>query len=295
MPLRAAEAIMNRKALIVEDEPDTGELLAEILRRRGFEPTVLAEGKPAIAWTRQHRPDLILLDLMLPDIEGYEVCEDIKLDRDTNLIPIIMVTARDQPKDKIRGLEVGANTYLTKPFTIDQLNDAITDVFRWRDELQRGGTEGEIHFKLQSDDQYLEELNQLLASLFLFSGLPQVQVQQLTLAVRELGVNAIEWGHQRQVERIVSVIYRIDQEKVTILIRDTGPGFDPRRLPHAAQPDDPVSHMMVRETLGLRDGGFGILMARGLVDDLQFNEIGNEVRLVKYFPPHSQLNPSPKS
>ena len=276
---------MARKALIVEDEPDTGSLLAEVLRRSGFEPTVLAEGKPAIPWTRTHKPELILLDLMLPDVEGFAVCEDLKLDRETNRIPIIMVTALDRHQDRVRGLKVGANYYLTKPFTVEQLHKAIQDVFAWKDELQRHGTDGEIHFQLQSDTRYLEELNHLLASLFLFSGLSQSQIKQLAMAVRELCVNAIEWGHQKQIDRIVTVIYRIDPEKVSIVIRDEGPGFDPEHLPHAAKPDDPVTHMMVRETLGLREGGFGILLARGLVDDLQYNETGNEVRLVKYFPP----------
>jgi CheY-like chemotaxis protein len=274
---------MVRKALIVEDERDTGELLVEILRRRGFDATLLMEGKPVIPWTYQHQPELILLDLMLPDVDGYTICEDLKLDRTTNMIPVVMVTARDQPQDKVHGLQVGANFYLTKPFTVEQLDHAITHAFSWRDSLQGSGTEGEIHFQLQSDSRYLEELNQLLASLFLFSGLSQAQVRQMTTAIREIGTNAIEWGHQKQIDRIVTVTYRIDPEKITINISDTGPGFDPTNVPHAAQPEDPVNHMMVREMLGLREGGFGILMARGLVDDLQYNEAGNEVRLVKYF------------
>src|SRR6266436_8058850 len=98
-PLRCfpkVEGIMVRKALVVEDEADTGALLAELLRRWGFEPTVLAEGKPAIPWVQQHQPTVILLDLMLPDIDGFEICETLKLERETNLIPIIMVTARTQ-------------------------------------------------------------------------------------------------------------------------------------------------------------------------------------------------------
>ena len=274
---------MARKALIVEDERDTGELLVEILSRRGFDATLLMEGKPVIPWTYQHQPELILLDLMLPDVDGYTICEDLKLDRTTNMIPVVMVTARDQPQDKVHGLQVGANFYLTKPFTVEQLDHAINHAFSWRDSLQRSGTEGEIHFQLQSDSRYLEELNQLLASLFLFTGLSQAQVRQMTTAIREIGTNAIEWGHQKQIDRIVTVTYRIDPEKITINIRDTGPGFDPTNVPHAAQPEDPVNHMMVREMLGLREGGFGILMARGLVDDLQYNEAGNEVSLVKYF------------
>ena len=282
---------MPRIALVVEDEQDTGLLLAEHLRRWGFEPTVLSEGTPAIPWVREHQPDLILLDLLLPGMDGFTICENLKLERQTNLIPIIMITALTAPEDKVRGLKVGANRYLTKPFTGADLNKAIQDAFAWREDLERHGTEGEVHFRFQSDTQYLDELNHLLGSLFLFSGLSQTQVKQLTTAVRELGTNAIEWGHQKQKDRIVTVVYRIDPEKVTIVIRDTGPGFDPSNVPHAATPDDPVGHMMVRETLGLREGGFGILMSRGLVDDLQYNETGNEVRLIKYFPPRAHLKP----
>jgi CheY-like chemotaxis protein/anti-sigma regulatory factor (Ser/Thr protein kinase) len=274
---------MVPKALVVEDEPETGLLLAEILRRRGYDPTVMAEGKPAVPWTQEHRPELILLDLMLPDIDGYDICETLKLERDTNLIPVIMVTARDTPKDKVHGLQVGANHYLTKPFTVEQLNQAIDRALAWRHDLEHSGTEGEIHFQLQSDTQYLDELNHLLGSLFLFSGVAEDQVRQLITAVREMGTNAIEWGHKKEIDLIVTVTYRIDPEKVTIVIKDTGPGFDRSKMLHVAKAEDPVSHLMVRETLGMREGGFGILMAEGLVDDLQYNEAGNEVRLIKYY------------
>ncbi len=277
---------MVRKALVVEDEEDTGQILAELLRRWGFEPTVLTEGKPAVPWVREHHPELVLLDLLLPDIEGggFPICENLKLERDTNLIPVIMITALTGHEDRVRGLQVGANRYLTKPFTATDLSKAIHDAFAWREEVEKRGTGGEVHFHLQSDTQYLDELNGLLSSLLLFSGLPETQARQLTTAVRELGTNAIEWGHQRQVERIVDVTYRIDHEKITISIRDSGPGFDPSRMPHAAREEDPMGHLMVRETLGLREGGYGILLSRGLVDDLHYNEKGNEVRLTKFFP-----------
>jgi two-component system, OmpR family, response regulator len=280
---------MSRIALIVEDEKDTGALLGEHLRRWGFRPTVLTEGPPALNWVRQNKPDLILLDLLLPGMDGFTICEHLKLDRDTNLIPIIMITALTDAEDKVHGLQVGANRYLSKPFVPSELQSAIREVTDWRDDIQKNGTEGEIRFHLQSDAQYLEELNHLLSSLFLFSGLTQAQVKQLIMAVREMGTNAIEWGHQKQVDRVVTVLYRIDPEKITITIRDTGPGFDPKNLPHAANPDDPVGHMMVREMLGLREGGFGILMSQGLVDEMTYNETCNEVRLVKRFPVDAHL------
>src|SRR5271168_1193900 len=108
---------MARVALVVEDEQDTGMLLAEHLRRWGYEPTVLTEGTPAVPWVRENQPDLILLDLLLPGVDGFTICENLKLDRQTNLIPIIMITCLDQPHEKVHGLQVGANRYLTKPFT----------------------------------------------------------------------------------------------------------------------------------------------------------------------------------
>jgi DNA-binding response OmpR family regulator len=275
---------MIRKALIVEDEQELGSILAEHLHNWNFDPTILPEGKDVVEWVRRHRPAVILLDLMLPDIDGYSICETLKLDRETNLIPVIMTTALADQEDKVHGLQVGANTYLTKPFTADTLNRSIENALTWLDDLRTNGTQGEIRFHLQSDTHYLEELNHLLGSLFLFSGLSQQQVKQLTTAVRELGTNAIEWGHQRESERIVTVDYRIDPEKITIDIKDTGPGFDPANLAHAAREgSDPVSHMMIRESLGMREGGFGIMMSRGLVDQMTYNDKGNEVRLVKYF------------
>src|ERR1700731_4294885 len=104
---------MARVALVVEDERDTGFLLAEHLRRWGYEPTVLAEGRPAIAWVRENKPALILLDLLLPDMDGFSICETLKLDRETNLVPVIMITALSGEEDRVHGLQVGADSYLT--------------------------------------------------------------------------------------------------------------------------------------------------------------------------------------
>jgi len=96
-----------------------------------------------------------------------------------------------------------------------------------------------------------------------------------------MGGNAIEWGNRKQVDRPVTVTYRIDSEKIVIVIRDEGSGFDRANLPHAANPEDVTAHLPVREEKGLRAGGFGIFLTRGLVDELEYNETGNEVRLIK--------------
>jgi DNA-binding response OmpR family regulator len=285
---------MALRVLIVEDDSDTALVLSEILRReRHVEVTHFAAAQGVLDWVRRQQPDLVVLDLMLPDGDGNDICQDMKLDRRTNLIPVIVITARCQPADRVKGLSVGANLYLCKPFTEEQVRHAVNQALTWRDERQRRGTEGEIHFHLLSDSRYLDELNQLLSSLFLFTPLSETQIKQLCIAVREMGTNAIEWGHRKQLERVVTVTYHIDNEKVTIHIRDEGPGFNPQDLPHAAHGEDPLAHLQVREALGMREGGFGILMSSGLVDRLQYNARGNEVSLIKYFTPRQALSATP--
>jgi DNA-binding response OmpR family regulator len=273
---------MAQTALIVDDEEDITHVIAQIVRSRGFEPHILHEGNAALQWARVHLPDLLLLDLMLPDLDGYSVCRQLKLDRATNQIAIVMVTGMGRPEDRVHGLEVGANEYVTKPFTVEQISSALNRAMAWRDNLLQSGAQGEVNFEMRSDTKLLAELNQMLSSILLHSGLSETDASRLTMAVREMGTNAMEWGHCKQADMLITVTYRIDPKKVEIIVRDTGPGFDRSNLPHAADPEDPAGHMELRNALGLRPGGFGILMTRGLVDEMSYNQKGNEVRLVKY-------------
>src|SRR4051812_8645219 len=97
-------AAMTRGVLVVEDDEALAELEVELLRRGGFEPSVMHTGGGVAAWVREHEPALVLLDLMLPDVSGYDVCQQLKLDRETNLTPVIIVTARALPSDRLHGL-----------------------------------------------------------------------------------------------------------------------------------------------------------------------------------------------
>src|SRR4051812_4081991 len=217
---------MSRTALIVEDEPDMADVLARILRQRHIDASVLHVDAPAPEWVREHHPDLVLLDLMLPDRDGYSVCREIKLDRRSNLTAIVMVTAMGRKEDVIKGLTVGADEYVAKPFEIEELEAAIARALAWRDELKRSGAHSEVHFQLQSDTRLLSDLNHMLSSLLLYTPLSDEAAHQFTTAVREMGVNAIEWGHRKRVELVVTVTYRIESDRVVVTIKDTGPGFN---------------------------------------------------------------------
>lgn len=274
---------MPRTVLIVDDERDTNDLLAELVRARGDVPVPLYSGAGVLDAVQQHQPEIILLDLMLPDQDGFALCEALKRDRDTNLIPVLLVTALNDGFYRAQGVRVGANGYVTKPFTAEQLYTAMDRALAWRHEHEQHGTRGEINFDLRSELSYLHQVNDLLADLFAHTPLTEQQVKELRQAVLEMGNNAIEWGHRRNAELPLRITYRISPTAVTLVITDQGPGFNPGNIPHAANEEDPIAHLEVRSELGIREGGFGIMLARGLVDEFRYNETGNQVTLVKRF------------
>lgn len=106
------------RVLIVEDEPSLADSLRYNLEREGYEVTVATDGRAAIEVFRRERPSIVILDLMLPEISGLDVCRTI---RDESDVPIIMVTAKDSEADKVTGLELGADDYVTKPFSVREL------------------------------------------------------------------------------------------------------------------------------------------------------------------------------
>ncbi len=206
---------MPRTVLIVDDERDTNDILARMVQARGFESVQLFEGAHVLAAVRKQAPDLVLLDLMMPDLDGFAVCEQMKRNRETNLIPIVMVTALNDPTHRIRGVRVGANGYLAKPFTAAQLFEAMDRALDWRLEHASRGTEGEINFDIRSEAAYLQEINDLLADLYAHTPLTERQVKDLKQAVMEMGGNAIEWGHRKDAELTLRITYRIESDNVT--------------------------------------------------------------------------------
>lgn len=132
-----AEAIM-----LVEDETSIRETMAEFLGEEGFEIIQAADGLEALELFKEHNPDLIILDLMLPKLDGLEVCKAI---RQKSNVPIIMVTARDEEIDKLLGLELGADDYITKPFSLREMKARIKAVLR-RTGFQAGAEEHKITF-----------------------------------------------------------------------------------------------------------------------------------------------------
>ncbi len=118
---------MGGKILIVEDEKKLAALLCDYLKQAGFTPFCLESGTEALPWIREHAPDLILLDLMLPGRDGLDICKEVRTFSD---VPIIMVTARIEEIDRLLGLELGADDYICKPFSPREVVARIKAVMR---------------------------------------------------------------------------------------------------------------------------------------------------------------------
>jgi DNA-binding response OmpR family regulator len=110
-----------RKILIVDDEVDLVKTIRLSLETEGFMVMASYDGEDALNQARKENPDLIILDIMLPKFDGYKVCRLLKFDKKHKHIPILMLTAKTQEKDKTLGMETGADEYITKPFDVDEL------------------------------------------------------------------------------------------------------------------------------------------------------------------------------
>lgn len=130
--------MVKENVLIVEDDRDISELIDYNLSKEGFRTTCIAEGEAAIKLAKLKSFDICLLDLMLPDIDGLEVCKALKADSKTAEMPIIMVTAKGEESDIVVGLEMGADDYLTKPFSPKVLIARIKTVLKRKKQIAPG-------------------------------------------------------------------------------------------------------------------------------------------------------------
>jgi len=121
---------MNGQVLVVEDERDIAELVVHYLRREGFSAQWVGDGRTALARIEKSVPDLLILDLMLPGIDGLEICRRVRRNDRTMAVPIIMLTAKGEETDKVVGLEMGADDYMTKPFSPRELVARVKSLLR---------------------------------------------------------------------------------------------------------------------------------------------------------------------
>ena len=160
----------------------------------------------------------------------------------------------------------------------------------WHEEHKQRGTTGEINFDIRSELTYLSQASDMLADLFAHTPLTDRHIKDLKQAVMEMGGNAIEWGHRKNADLVLRITYRIDPTSVTLIIKDQGPGFNPRTFPTPRRMKTRSATSRSATSWDSAKGASASCSPGGLVDEFRYNKLGNEVTLVKHFEPQHKAN-----
>jgi CheY-like chemotaxis protein/anti-sigma regulatory factor (Ser/Thr protein kinase) len=275
-----------RHVLVVDDDGALRHAISALLDEAGYRTDQARDGPEALRKLQEQPVDLLLLDIGLPGMNGLEV---LTRTRAQPAPPrVVMMTADDTPEALLRSFRAQADRFIRKPFAprriIEVVNDVLTappaaclpiEVVSARPEW----VEIVAPCSLEIGERVREFVMQLDVTL------PADVRESVAQAFRELLTNAIEWGGHLDPTRTVRISCLRTQRMLLYRIADPGEGFDITRLAHAAisnPDDDPLAHDRIREEMGLRPGGLGLVLTRAFVDDIIYNEKRNEVVLVKY-------------
>lgn len=204
-----------RTALIVEDEPEANNLLAMLVRLKGYQTVSAYNGREALAQIRSQPPDIVFLDLMLPDIDGYEVCRAVKTDPATSLVPIVMVTARIASDNRSLGYKAGADEYIPKPYTPDQIFHAMSEADDWRRAIESESVEIDLPTEdLESFARLRARIRSLLVARTAFSTAELDGIDQALKSFQAW----FQAEHEREPFH-ARLAYQVQPDRFTIVIR----------------------------------------------------------------------------
>jgi DNA-binding response OmpR family regulator len=276
---------MAKKILVVDDDAELHALIGFALRREGYEVLEAHDAFEGLEIIEHEVVDLALLDVMMPKMDGLMMLSRL---RESNKdLPVIVMTALTTPETAISALRDQACDFLAKPFDVSQLLSSVEAVFEMipqeiKIEVLSARPEW-IELRVPCDMAAIDPLERMMAQLN--TDIPPETRESVTYAFREMLRNAIEHGGKNDPTQWVEVGFLHTPRVILYRIKDPGEGFTLESLHHAAilnPEDDPIQHERYREERGMRPGGFGILIAREMVDEMVYNERHNEVVLIKY-------------
>ena len=285
------EDTASRRILIVDDDQASRYILAGLLEATGHIVDQAADGREAMGRLDAGVYDIVLLDVGLPDISGLDV---LAYARAAALPPIaIMMTADDTPETMLAAIREQAYRYILKPIMPDTIVEVVDDAMAKRASAtlpievvsaRPEWVELVVPCVLEMADRIQLFVMQLDTTI------PAPVRESVGQAFRELMTNAIEWGGKLDPQRKVRITCVRTRRMLLYRIADPGEGFSIEELRHAAinnPPANPLQHAIIREQHGIRPGGLGLMITRSLVDEVIYNEKGNEVMLIKYLDPES--------
>lgn len=283
-PVLAPLAVKD--VLAVDAGPELRTLLSTIFDPKTHAIHYAPDNRVALDWARGKAFDLILTSEKTPAREDIKLLAQIRRARPHTRL--IILTGESTPEDVIAAMRKHAFSYFSKPFSRERVAEMIHIAIEepcWDDGIEViSATPDWIRLMARCD---LNTADRLLQFLDEIAELPDPERSQVATAFREMLLNAIEHGAGSDPSKYVDIEYVRAHRMVTCRITDPGPGFTLDEIPHAAianPEDDPIRHIVIREERGMRPGGFGVLIAQQLVDQVIYGQDGNEVLLVKYLP-----------
>jgi anti-sigma regulatory factor (Ser/Thr protein kinase)/ActR/RegA family two-component response regulator len=278
----SSRAVEAKAALAIGPEPQLSEVLIHALPE--WEVDRVPDNVAALAAVKARPFKVVVTGEQTSGRADLELLRKIRVVRPHTRL--IVLTTEGTPSDVIACMREYAFSYFSKPFSAPSLEIMLRRAAEepcWDDGIEvLEATPEWIRVAARCD---LGTADRLLQFLHELTDLPENEKQQLGTAFREILLNAMEYGGRFDPTQYVEISYIRARHMVLCRVKDPGEGFSLEEIQHAAianPPEDPLRHFVIREAQGLRGGGFGVLMARSLVDDLIYSEKGNEALLVKY-------------
>ncbi len=248
-------------ALIVEDEPEANKLLAKLVELRGYRTQSAFLGGEAMVHARDLAPDVVFLDLMLPDLDGYEVCRNLKSSGITRGIPVVIVTARVAAENRIESFSAGADDYVPKPYTPDQIFRALDRSKSSKQQLEAPELNGTVVLDYRERGDTLRNLARLRN--FMLARYGPEAAMPIAVAIKTIWSSVDTWTRRFASDEVATLSYALTRDCLTMIVKESG-GF----LPSLHQdPEGQIARC-------LTDGQFDRIVTR---DD------ANSLTLVKHF------------
>lgn len=278
-------AAQTHRLLIVDDDPSLHELVHAMLAGRGWDADSAANSEEALTRLETHSYDLLLADILMPGMDGLALLGVLR--RRYPAMPVVIMTVKNTPGHVLESLRSQAAAYLSKPFSRDTLLATLLNglsVPIVEDDIKILSDKPHwISLQIRCRIATADRLTQFVRELP--SDLEPDQREEIANAFRELLMNAVEHGGHLDPEKTVDLSYIRTARTIVYYIRDPGEGFSMEGLAHAAianSPEEPFQHLELRRQMGIRPGGFGLLMTKSFADELIYSAKGNEVILIKY-------------
>jgi len=271
--------------LIVDDDPEIHDLARTMLKDSAWSPDSVLSGEEALAKLKDQTYDIVLADILMPEMDGLTLLQRIQeVGPETK---VLIMTAANRP-DRVAGSMRGrAAGYLSKPFSKDQLLEALNDALAAQIEADDIEVISDKPNWIAVKARCTLAIAERIARFFreLPAELVADQREMASTAFRELLINAVEHGGRLDPDKKVELHFIRTEHSIVYYIRDPGQGFSFDNLPHAAisHPHDPTEHIKVRQEMGIRSGGFGLLLLNNFADELISNSKGNEAIRFKRF------------